>query len=335
MPSHTLVIAEAGVNHNGDMELAKQLIHVAANAGADLVKFQTFTADRLVTRDAPKAEYQKLGADGYENQYEMLKRLELSRWMHEQLIESCQDAGIGFFSTGFDESSNDMLLELGLRQFKIPSGEITNLPYLRHIGGFGLPLIMSTGMATLAEIESALAVVQAAGTARENVTVLHCTTQYPTPMKDVNLRAMVTIRESLGVSVGYSDHTLGIEAAIAAVALGATIIEKHFTLDRSLPGPDHQASLDPRDLVKMVGAIRNVDLALGDGIKRPSSSEMANIPVVRKSIVATREILAGEELTPLNISVKRPGQGISPMHWDEVLGTKAIRRFEPDQAIEL
>ena len=335
MSGSTLIIAEAGVNHNGDMELAKKLIDVAAQAGADLVKFQTFTADRLATPQAPKAEYQNLGPDASSTQHLMLKRLELSREMHEVLIDYCQGAGIGFFSTGFDDGSNDMLLELGLRKFKIPSGEITNLPYLRHLGGFGFPLIMSTGMATLAEIEVALDVIQAAGTAKDKVTVLHCNTQYPTPMEDVNLLAMVSIRDALGVSVGYSDHTLGIEVPIAAVALGATIIEKHFTLDRSLPGPDHQASLEPGELTAMVASIRNVEQALGDGIKRPSRSESANLGVVRRSIVAAQSISAGEELTVLNLTVKRPGTGISPMRWEDVVGTFASRSFEPDDLIEL
>lgn len=335
MSSSTLIIAEAGVNHNGDMELAKRLIDVAAQAGADLVKFQTFTADRLATPQAPKAEYQNLGPDTSGSQHQMLKRLELSREMHEQLIDYCQSAGIGFFSTGFDDTSNDMLLELGLRKFKIPSGEITNLPYLRHLGGFGLPLIMSTGMATLAEIEVALDVLHAAGTAKDKVTVLHCNTQYPTPMEDVNLLAMVSIREYLGVSVGYSDHTLGIEVPIAAVALGATIIEKHFTLDRSLPGPDHQASLEPVELTAMVASIRHIEQALGDGRKRPSRSESANIEVVRRSIVAAKPIRAGEKLTELTLTVKRPGTGISPMRWDDVVGTFASRSFEPDDLIEL
>ena len=335
MSRSTLVIAEAGVNHNGDMELAKRLIDVAAQAGADLVKFQTFTADCVVTLQAPKAVYQTLAPGASGSQHQMLKRLELSREMHEQLIEYCRIAGIGFFLTGFDDASNEMLFELGLRKFKIPSGEVTNLPYLRHLGGFGLPLIMSTGMATLAEIEAALDVLQAAGAARDKVTVLHCNTQYPTPMQDVNLLAMVSIRDSLGVAVGYSDHTLGIEVPIAAVAMGATVIEKHFTLDRSLPGPDHKASLEPGELAAMVAGIRNVEQVLGDGIKRPSRSESANLGVVRRSIVAAQPISAGEELTVLNLTVKRPGTGISPMRWEDVVGTFASRSFEPDDLIEL
>ena len=335
MSGSTLIIAEAGVNHNGDMETAKRLIDVAAQAGADLVKFQTFTADRLVTPLAPKAEYQTLVSEANGTQHAMLKRLELSRAMHVELIDYCQGAGIGFFSTGFDDASNDMLFELGLRRFKIPSGEITNLPYLRHLGGFGLPLIMSTGMATLPEIEAALDVLRAAGTAKERVTVLHCSTQYPTPMQDVNLLAMVSIRDGLGVSVGYSDHTLGIEVPIAAVALGATIIEKHLTLDRSLPGPDHQASLEPKELSAMVEGIRNVEQALGDGIKRPSPSESENLTVVRRSIVAAQPIGAGEELAESTLAAKRPGTGISPMRWDDVVGTFACRNFEPDELIEL
>ena len=335
MSGSTLIIAEAGVNHNGDMETAKRLIDVAAQAGADLVKFQTFATDRLVTPLAPKAEYQTLATEANGTQHAMLKRLELSRAMHVELIEYCQGAGIGFFSTGFDEGSNDMLFDLGLRRFKIPSGEITNLPYLRHLGGFGLPLIMSTGMATMTEIEAALDVLRAAGTDKEHVTVLHCTTQYPTPMQDVNLHAMASIREGLGVSVGYSDHTLGIEVPIAAVALGATIIEKHFTLDRSLHGPDHQASLEPKELAAMVEGIRNLEQALGSGIKRPSRSESANLRLVRRSIVAARPIRAGEEFTESTLTVKRPGTGISPMRWDDVVGTFACRDFEPDELIEL
>jgi N,N'-diacetyllegionaminate synthase len=335
MNHSTLIIAEAGVNHNGDIALAKRLIDVAAQAGADLVKFQTFVADRMVTIEAPKAGYQILAQGATCSQHQMLKQLELSQKVHEELIEHCHIEGIGFFSTGFDEASNDMLLELGLRKFKIPSGEITNLPYLRHLGSFGLPLIMSSGMATLTEVETALEVLETAGTARERVTVLHCNTQYPTPLEDVNLLAMVSIRDNLGVAVGYSDHTLSIEVPIAAVALGATVIEKHFTLDRSLPGPDHGASLEPKELAAMVSSIRKVEQILGDGIKRPSRSESANLDIVRKSIVAAQPIGFGEELTVRNLTVKRPGTGISPMRWDEVVGTLAIRSFEPDELIEL
>jgi N,N'-diacetyllegionaminate synthase len=335
MRNPILIIAEAGVNHNGNLDQAKQLIDVAAQAGADLVKFQTFNADRLVTPKARKATYQLQGGESLETQYQMLKSLELSRDMHEELIAHGEKAGIRFFSTGFDAESNNMLHELGFRRFKIPSGEITNLPYLRHIGGFGLPLFLSTGMAHIEEIDDALTVLEEAGTPRSMVTVLHCNTQYPTPMHDVNLLAMVSIGEKLGVKVGYSDHTLGIEVPVAAAALGATVIEKHFTLDRSLPGPDHKASLEPRELCEMVTAIRNIESALGESVKRPSPSEMANLTVVRKSIVALKSIKTGEKFSEINVTVKRPGTGISPMQWDAVIGTSAIRDFEPDELIEL
>ncbi|NEO35164.1 MAG: N-acetylneuraminate synthase [Moorea sp. SIOASIH] len=331
----TLIIAEAGVNHNGDMATARKLIGVAADAGVDLVKFQTFKADCLVTTQAKKAEYQNHTTDSNESQHSMIRRLELTREMHQELIAHCQVRGISFFSTGFDLESIDLLVELGLDRFKIPSGEITNLPYLQHIGHYGKPIIMSTGMANLGEIEAALDILEQAGTGRDQITVLHCNTEYPTPIKDVNLRAMVTIREALGVAVGYSDHTLGIEVPIAAVALGATVIEKHFTLDRSLPGPDHRGSLEPEELKAMVTAIRNIEQALGDGRKGPSPSEAKNKPIARKSIVAAGAIKAGEVLTASNLAVKRPGIGISPMRWDEVLGRKAIRDFESDELIEL
>jgi N,N'-diacetyllegionaminate synthase len=330
----TVIIAEAGVNHNGDLNLARCLIDVAADAGADWVKFQTFRADRLATRTAPKADYQQNATDAAESQQAMLQRLELSREMHEALIAHCQLRAIGFLSTGFDQASVDLLVELGLKQFKIPSGEMTNLPYLHHVGRYGYPVILSTGMATLGEIEAALEVLEQAGTPRNRITVLHCNTEYPTPMTDVNLRAMVTIRKAFGVAVGYSDHTLGTEVPIAAVALGATVIEKHFTLDRTLPGPDHRASLEPNELQAMVTAIRNIELALGDGIKRPSPSEAKNKPIARKSLVAAVPIRAGEVFTPDNITVKRPGTGISPMRWDEVIGRCAGRDFAVDELIE-
>jgi len=330
-----LVIAEAGVNHNGDMNLAEGLVDCAAEAGADLVKFQTFRADRLVTRYAAQADYQRRNSGIDESQHAMIQRLELSRADHELLIEHCARAGIGFFSTGFDEASVDLLAELGQQRFKIPSGEITNLPYLRHIGRYGKPVILSTGMARLSEIEGALDVLIAAGTARELVTVLHCNTEYPTPMADVNLHAMLSIRDALGVAVGYSDHTAGIEIAVAAVALGATLIEKHLTLDRTLPGPDHKASLEPNEFTAMVAAIRNVEVALGDGIKRPTPSEIKNMAIARKSLVAARAIRAGERFDAANITVKRPGTGLSPMRWDEVIGRRAARDFAADELIEL
>lgn len=331
----TLIIAEAGVNHNGDLDMARQLIDVAARAGADLVKFQTFSADRLVTEHAKKADYQVKTTDAAESQHAMIRRLELTRDMHEALIAHCMVRGIGFFSTGFDIESVDMLMQLGVDRLKVPSGELTNLPYLRHVGRIGKPVILSTGMATLGEIEAALAVLEEAGTPRARITVLHCTTEYPTPMCDVNLRAMASLRDAFGVAVGYSDHTAGIEVAVAAVALGATVIEKHFTLDRSLPGPDHQASLEPAELVQMVAAIRNIEQALGDGIKRPTPSELKNRPVARKSIVAACAIRAGERFTEGNLTVKRPGTGLSPMLWDEVLRRTAPRDFGVDELIEL
>jgi N,N'-diacetyllegionaminate synthase len=331
----TLIIAEAGVNHNGDLNLARQLIDVAAAAGADRVKFQTFSADRLVTESASKAPYQARATGDNESQHAMLRRLELSRAMHVDLIGHCKARGIEFFSTGFDPASVDLLVELGATCFKIPSGEITNLPYLRHVGRYGKPVILSTGMACLGEIEAALTVLEQCGTRREQITVLHCTTEYPTPMAEVNLRAMQTIRNAFGVAVGYSDHTPGIEVATAAVALGATVIEKHFTLDRTLPGPDHKASLEPAELSAMVRAIRNIELALGDGLKRPTASEAKNKSVARKSLVAARTIRAGELLTEANLAAKRPGNGISPMCWDQVLGRRAPRDFAADELIEL
>ena len=330
-----LIIAEAGVNHNGSIETAGQLIETAAEAGADLVKFQTFSADRLVTGSASKADYQLETTSTSESQHEMIRKLELSREMHEELIAHCKKCGVGFFSTGFDPQSVDLLAELGLDRFKIPSGEITNLPYLRHIGQYGKPVILSTGMARLGEIEAALEVLEASGTPRERVTVLHCNTEYPTPMADVNLKAMLAIRDAFGVQVGYSDHTLGIEVPIAAVAMGATVIEKHFTLDRNLPGPDHRASLEPDELKAMVQAIRNIELALsGDGHKRPSPSESKNLEIIRKSLVALVPIKAGEPFTEANLGVKRPGSGISPMRWDEFIGRPANRDYQTDELIE-
>lgn len=335
MKSRTLIIAEAGVNHNGDLELAKRLIDAAAAAGADLVKFQTFNADRLVTRAAQKADYQTQATDSRESQHAMLRRLELSPEMHKELIAHCAAHNIGFFSTGFDIESIDLLVNLGQSHFKIPSGEITNLPYLRHIGRLGKAVILSTGMATLGEIEAAIDALEHVGTSRANMTVLHCTTEYPTPMNEVNLCAMQSMHTAFGVAVGYSDHTSGIEVAIAAVALGASVIEKHFTLDRNLPGPDHKASLEPEELKAMVAAIRNIEIALGDGIKRLTPSEAINKPVARKSLVASQTIKAGEVFSALNITTKRPGTGISPMRWDEIIGRIAPRDFLADELIEL
>jgi N,N'-diacetyllegionaminate synthase len=335
MIKRTLIIAEAGVNHNGDLELARKLIDAAADAGADLVKFQTFNASRQVTRVAKKADYQTKTTDGKESQHDMLQRLELTEAMHHKLIAHCSTRNIGFFSTGFDIESINLLLGLSQDHFKIPSGEITNLPYLRHIGKLGKTVILSTGMATLGDIEAALDVLEQAGTARAKITVLHCTTEYPTPMNEVNLRAMQTIHAAFGVAVGYSDHTVGVEVAIAAVAMGATVIEKHFTLDRNLPGPDHKASLEPEELKAMVAAIRNIEIALGDGIKRLTPSEARNKPVARKSLVASQVIKAGEVFSAQNITTKRPGTGISPMHWDETMGRAASRDFLADELIEL
>jgi len=330
-----LIIAEAGVNHNGDLALAKQLVDAAVEAGADLVKFQTFNAERLATQAAPKADYQNRTTDQSESQFSMLRQLELTAEMHEALIAHCQNRKIGFLSTGFDIQSLDYLASLGLDCFKIPSGEITNLPYLRHVGAFGKSVILSTGMATLGEIEAALDVLENAGAPRSRITVLHCNTEYPAPMQDVNLRAMCSIRDAFGVEVGYSDHTPGIEVPIATVALGATVIEKHLTLDRNLPGPDHKASLEPDEFAAMVSAIRNIEQAMGDGIKRPSPSESKNKPIARKSLVATRAIRAGEIFTQDNVTAKRPGTGVSPMRWDEVIGRTALRDFLADELITL
>ena len=336
MTAHTLVIAEAGVNHNGDLDLALQLVDIAADAGADLVKFQTFSADRLATRSARKADYQASTTGADESQHSMLRRLELSEDAHRMLIAHCAQRGIGFFSTGFDIECVDLLVRLGLQRFKIPSGEITNLPYLRHVGQLarhGSPVILSTGMATLGEIDAALGVLEGAGTARRQITVLHCNTDYPTPAHEVNLRAMTSIAQAFGVAVGYSDHTQGIAVAIAAVALGASVIEKHFTVSRSLPGPDHPASLEPGELKSMVAAIRTIEQALGDGIKRPTPGELKNRPVARKSLVALQPIAAGELFSADNLGAKRPGSGLSPMRWDELIGRPATRAYAADALI--
>lgn len=330
----TLVIAEAGVNHNGELDLARQMVSAAARAGADFIKFQTFSADRLVTRHAPKAAYQVQQSAAGESQHEMLRRLELTESMHRDLIQECDRNGIGFLSTAFDESSLDMLAGLGQQLIKVPSGEITNLPYLRHVGKYSREVLLSTGMATLREVESALDVLAEAGTPLEQVTVLHCSTAYPTPVVEANLRAMVTMRDALGIRVGYSDHTAGFEVAIAAVALGATVIEKHFTMDRHLPGPDHRASLEPGELQLMIASIRNVEAALGDGIKRVMPCEAGNLEAARRSLVAARAIRAGDTLNATNVTAKRPGTGVSPMAWDTVLGRKAGRDYEPDEQID-
>lgn len=334
--SGTLIIAEAGVNHNGDLEMARELVRAAARAGADIVKFQTFVTEKSISRDAPKAGYQTAATGSGETQYEMVKKLELSRADHEALIAECEAAGIRFWSTAFDDESIDMLIDLGIDMLKIPSGELTNLPFLRDIGRRGLPVIMSTGMATLDEIGDALTVLEGCGLSRSDVTILHCNTEYPTPMDDVNLKAMQAIANAYGTRVGYSDHTQGIEVPIAAVALGAQVIEKHFTLDRTLPGPDHLASLEPEELTAMVAAIRNIERATaGDGIKAVSPSEADNRRIARKSIVAARAIAAGETLGPDNLAVKRPGTGLSPMRWDDVVGMQAARAYAADEPIDL
>jgi N,N'-diacetyllegionaminate synthase len=335
MINRTTIIAEAGVNHNGDLKLAKRLVDVAAEAGADLVKFQTFKVNHLITKNAAKAEYQIETTSKDESQFEMLTKLELTEAMHESLISYCKKKKIKFFSSGFDIQSLDYLNLLGLSQFKIPSGEITNLPYLRHVGTFSKPIILSTGMSTIYEIEDALKALEKVGMQRKDITVLHCNSQYPTPMIDVNLKAMCTIRDTLGVNIGYSDHTLGVEVAIAAVALGATVIEKHFTLDRNMLGPDHKASLEPEELALMIRSIRNIEQSLGENVKRPSPSELKNKTIARKSLVARIPIKNGEIFTKENITTKRPGDGVSPMLWDKIVGQVAKRDFATDELISL
>jgi N-acetylneuraminate synthase len=337
MKNNILIIGEAGVNHNGDINNAFKLIDAAVAAKVDYVKFQTFKAANLVSKDARKAEYQ-ISNTSNENdtQLEMLRKLELSHSQHEQLIEYCEKKGIKFFSTAFDLLSLDYLAQIGLKLVKIPSGEITNLPYLKKAASLFEEVIISTGMCMMSEIKDALNVFIKAGISKNKITILHCNTEYPTPMKDVNLKAMLSIGNEFGVKVGYSDHTLGIEVPIAAVALGATIIEKHFTLDKNLPGPDHAASLEPHELIEMCKAIRNIELALsGSGIKEPSESEIKNINIARKSIVARVNIAKGTTFTEDNITTKRPANGISAMKWDDVLGTIAIRDFNEDDLLEL
>ena len=328
-----LIIAEAGVNHNGDIGIAKELIDVAADAGADFVKFQTFNVDRLVTENASKAEYQIAATSKLESQYSMLKKLELTETMHHELIAHSTSQNINFLSTGFDIESVNMLVGFGQKLFKIPSGEITNFPYLRHIGQLKGEVILSTGMSNMDEIIRAIKVLEDSGTPRGAITVLQCTSAYPAPMSDVNLLALRSIRETFGVEVGYSDHTLGIEISLAAVALGATIIEKHFTLDRTLPGPDHKASLEPKELKSLILGIRNIEEALGDGAKRVMPSEIGNRNVARKSIVARLPISAGEKFTEENLISKRPGTGISPMEWNSFIGVRAHRNFSVDESI--
>ncbi|MES9994599.1 N-acetylneuraminate synthase [Desulfovibrio aminophilus] len=334
--SRVLIIAEAGVNHNGDMALALKLVDAAADAGADAVKFQTFKAERLVTPQADKAAYQKAATGASESQFAMLKRLELDAAAHETLLTRCRERGIAFLSTPFDEQSADMLVGMGLAIIKIPSGEITNLPYLRHVGALGRRIVLSTGMCTLDEVADALRALEAAGTPARDVTLLHCNTQYPTPEADANLRAIRTLAEAFpACAAGYSDHTLGISCPIAAVALGATVIEKHFTLDRRMEGPDHAASLEPGELAAMVAGVRAVEAALGHGRKEPSPSERENILVARRYLVAARNIAAGEMFSPENVAARRTGSGgVSPMRWDEIMGRRAPRAFAAGEKIE-
>lgn len=329
----TLIIAEAGVNHNGDMDLAKKLIDEAAASGADIIKFQTFQARNIASRDAAKADYQKQNTGLEESQFEMLQRLELARQHHSELLKYCEERNIRFLSSGFDISDLEFLIALGIDRIKIPSGEITNLPYLRFVGNSGLPILLSTGMASLNEVGVAIKILLDAGSHLSEITVLHCNTEYPTPFGDVNLKAMNTMAKTFGVKIGYSDHTLGIEVATAAVALGATVIEKHFTLDRNMSGPDHAASLEPKELKAMVLAIRNIEIALGDGIKQISKSEKNNIKIARRSLFAKTKIKEGDMFTPKNLVAKRPGTGISPMLWDDLVGTKANRDYLEDEMI--
>ena len=337
MTNHTIIIAEAGVNHNGSLELAKQLVLKAKDAGVDYIKFQTFKASKLVTKSARQAEYQQHNTGGQEeSQYQMLKKLELSPKDHQVLIDYCRELGIMFFSTAFDSESIDYLHSLNLGLWKIPSGEVTNYPFLKRVAAFNEKTILSTGMCEMQDVRNAVEALYENGLSKENLILLHCNTEYPTPYEDVNLKAMEALRKEFEVEVGYSDHTQGIEVPIAAVALGASVIEKHFTLDRTLPGPDHKASLEPDELKAMVRAIRNIENAIGgDGIKHVSGSERKNIAVARKSIVAACDIKMGEVFTEQNLTVKRPGSGISPMRWEEVLGQSAKKDFYEDDLIEI
>lgn len=336
MSTELVFIAEAGVNHNGDLNAAKSLIDVAASAGADYVKFQTFTSDTLATKSAPAARYQSENLDSETlSQSNMLKKLELSQDNHISLKSYAESKGISFLSTGFDTESLTFLYDLGIRLFKIPSGELTNLPFLEHVASFDCPVYLSTGMATLEEVSIAVDSLVNAGQNRGSISILHCTTAYPTPLDQANLLAIRTLSQEFGLPVGYSDHTLGEEASIAAVALGATIIEKHFTLSRDQEGPDHKASLEPDELHSLISSVRNVASSLGDGFKRPQLCELENIPVARKSIVASRKISKGEMFSVENIVTKRPGTGSSPMKWHQVLGSRSSRDYEPDESIEV
>ena len=329
----TFIIAEAGVNHNGSFELAKQLVDKAVWAGADCIKFQTFNSKNLVSKNAQKAEYQKKTTDSSESQLDMLKKLELSKEQFTELRNYCNQKGIMFLSTPFDLESIDFLASIGVKTWKIPSGEITNYPFLRAIGQRKESVIMSSGMCTLEEVRDAVNVLKEFGTT--DITLLHCTTEYPAPYDSVNLKAMLTLQKEFGYKVGYSDHTNGIEIPVAAVALGATVIEKHFTLDKNMEGPDHKASLEPEELRQMILSIRNVEAAIGDGVKQPSQAEKKNIAIARKSIVAACDIKKGEVFTESNLTAKRPGNGISPMKWNNVLGKKAVRDFDTDEIIEV
>ena len=335
MNKKVYIIAEAGVNHNGDIELAKKMIEIAANSGVDSIKFQSFKTENLVTSNALKADYQKANTNVAESQFEMLRKLELSFDDHIILIEHCKKHNIEFLSSPFDLDSIDLLVSLGLKLFKVPSGEITNIPFLRKIAKLNLNIILSTGMSNLAEIENALNLLVLNGTKKENIIVLHCNTEYPTPFEDVNLNAMLTLQNAFKVEIGYSDHTRGIEIPIAAVALGAKVIEKHFTLDKQMEGPDHKASLDPFELKALVMSIRNVEQAMGSGIKEPSKSELKNKNIARKSIVAACTIKKGEILTTDNLAVKRPGSGLSPLLWDEVIGKVANSDYTKDSLITI
>ena len=335
MENKVLIIAEIGVNHNGKIDLAFELINVASESGADIVKLQTSIPNLVTSRYAPKADYQLSSTESRETLLEMCNKLNLSFEDTKTLKLYAEKKDIKFLSTPFDFVSIDFLSNLGLDCFKIPSGEINNLPYLRKIGGLRKTVFMSTGMANLEEIRAATDILTDHGTSKDKIIVLHCNTEYPTPMDDVNLNAMLTIRDELGVQVGYSDHTLGIEIPIAATAMGAAVIEKHFTLSRDMEGPDHRASLEPDELTAMVKAIRNIEKAMGDGVKQPSPSERKNIPIARKSLVAATTIRAGEPFTEANLTVKRPGTGISPMHWDKVLKQTALRDFMLDELIEI
>lgn len=337
MAQHVLIIAEAGVNHNGSLEIAKELVDKAVEAGVDIIKFQTFKAEKLVSKSAKQAEYQKMniGDHSDDSQYNMLKKLELSEQDHQELIAYCKKKGIRFWSTAFDFDSIDYLHTLNLGLWKIPSGEITNYPYIKKIAQYHEPVIISTGMCEMSDISAAMDVLQKNGVQKNQITILHCNTEYPTPYEDVNLLAMHQIKKEFDVAVGYSDHTKGIEVPIAAVALGASVIEKHFTLDRNMEGPDHKASLEPDELKAMVSAIRNIEKSLGNEKKAVSESERKNIAIARKSIVAACPIKKGDVLTEDNLTVKRPGTGISPMQWEKVIGTKAIKDYEEEELIQI